>query len=133
MLVQQKIKTEEGFKLKSVFNMDSDTKSRFMRLLDLSLRAPSLPSKLIASFMKRIAREILSGNIWSTNDVLFGLSLIANLAKRHPRTVRLLTRNKNSLSLGITLDQDPYEAQVADPLMTKALKSSLWEVQVVLK
>ncbi len=133
MLLQQKIKTEEGFKLKSVFNMDSDTKSRFMRLLDLSLRAPSLPSKLIASFMKRIAREILSGNIWSTNDVLFGLSLIANLAKRHPRTVRLLTRNKNSLSLGITLDQDPYEAQVADPLMTKALKSSLWEVQVVLK
>jgi hypothetical protein len=133
LLVQQKIKTEEGFKLKSVFNMDSDTKSRFMRLLDLSLRAPSLPSKLIASFMKRIAREILSGNIWSTNDVLFGLSLIANLAKRHPRTVRLLTRNKNSLSLGITLDQDPYEAQVADPLMTKALKSSLWEVQVVLK
>ena len=133
MLLQQKIKTEKGFKLKSVFNMDSDTKSRFMRLLDLSLRAPSLPSKLIASFMKRIAREILSGNIWSTNDVLFGLSLIANLAKRHPRTVRLLTRNKNSLSLGITLDQDPYEAQVADPLMTKALKSSLWEVQVVLK
>jgi hypothetical protein len=133
LLLQQKIKTEEGFKLKSVFNMDSDTKSRFMRLLDLSLRAPSLPSKLIASFMKRIAREILSGNIWSTNDVLFGLSLIANLAKRHPRTVRLLTRNKNSLSLGITLDQDPYEAQVADPLMTKALKSSLWEVQVVLK
>ena len=133
MLLQQKIKTEKGFKLKSVFNMDSDTKSRFMRLLDLSLRAPSLPSKLIASFMKRIAREILSGNIWSTNDVLFGLSLIAKLAKRHPRTVRLLTRNKNSLSLGITLDQDPYEAQVADPLMTKALKSSLWEVQVVLK
>jgi hypothetical protein len=88
--------------------MDLDSKSRFMRLLDLSLRSPTLPSKLIASFVKRLARQIVSGTIWATNDVLFTLALIANLTKRHQRTYRLLTRNKNSLSLGIKLHQDPY-------------------------
>jgi U3 small nucleolar RNA-associated protein 19 len=85
---------------KSVFDMDLDTKSRFTRLLDLSLRAHTLPSKLIAAFMKRLAREIIRGSIWATNDILFTLALIANLAKRHTRTYRLITRKKNSLSLG---------------------------------
>ena len=82
-------------------DMDLDTKSRFTRLLDLSLRAATLPSKLIAAFMKRLARQIVIGQIWATNDILFALALIANLAKRHTRTYRLITRKKNSLSLGV--------------------------------
>ncbi len=90
--------------------MDQDTKQRFFRLLDLSLRAPGLPSKLIASFMKRLTRQIINGHIWGTNDILVCLSLVSNLVKRHPRTNRLITRNKNSLSLGISLDDDPYNA-----------------------
>lgn len=113
--------------------MDTETKTRFLRLLDLSLRAPSLPSKFIASFMKRIARQIINGAIWTTNDILFCLSLIANLAKRHPRTARLLTRNKNSLRLGITLDEDPFLEDESDPMLTKAMRSSLWEVNIILK
>lgn len=113
--------------------MDQDTKQRFFRLLDLSLRAPGLPSKLIASFMKRIARQIITGNIWVTNDILVCLSLISNLVKRHPRTYRLITRNKNSLSLGIHLDEDPYNSTELDPSATKALKSSLWEINIIMK
>jgi len=96
--------------------MDTETKSRFFRLLDLSLRAPSLPSKMIAAFMKRLARQVINGHAWATNDLLFCLALIANLAKRHPRTYRLLTRNQNSLSLGITLESDPFRCEEADPL-----------------
>jgi len=79
--------------INSVYSMDADTKSRFFRLLDLSLRAPGLPSKIIASFMKRISRQIIYGHIHTTNDILACLTLISNLVKRHPRTNRLLTRN----------------------------------------
>lgn len=76
---------------------------------------------------------MINGHAWATNDLLYCLSLLANLAKRHPRTYRLLTRNENSLSLGITLTQDPFKANEADPLETRALRSSLWEVAIVMK
>lgn len=76
---------------------------------------------------------MINGHASSTNDLLFCLSLLANLAKRHPRTYRLLTRNENSLSLGITMTQDPFKCLEADPLQTRALRSSLWEVQIIMK
>jgi hypothetical protein len=44
--------------LVSIFNMPE--KSRFLRLLDLSLRSPKLPIKLIAAFLKRLAKIIVS-------------------------------------------------------------------------
>ena len=44
----------------SIFSMDSETKVRFLRLLDLSLRAPTIPSKTIASFLKRLGRVMVS-------------------------------------------------------------------------
>ena len=73
--------------------MDSDTKVRFLRLLDLSLRAPSLPSKIIASFLKRIGRAMVShGEVFTVSDAMFCISLTVNLIKRHPRCYRLLHR-----------------------------------------
>jgi U3 small nucleolar RNA-associated protein 19 len=113
--------------------MDNDTKQRFLRLLDLSLRAPSLPSKLIASFLKRIGRQCVNGVVTQPTDTLFCLSLIANLIKRHPRCVRLVTRDRNSLSLGIKMNDDPFMAEQVDPLKSRALKSSLWEVEILMK
>ena len=118
---------------KSIFNMDLDTKSRFLRLLDLSLRASTLPSKLIASFMKRVCRQCCNGVVTIPNDVLFCVSLVSNLMKRHPRTLRLVTRHTNSLSLGLKLHDDPFQAHEADPLKTKAFRSSLWEIEIMLK
>ena len=114
--------------------MDHDTKSRFLRLLDLSLRSPTLPSKLIASYLKRLARLIVShGQVFITSDVMFVISLIANLIKRHPRCYRMIHRKTTSLSLGKRLSSDPYDAEEPDPLLTKALKSSLWELEIVMK
>lgn len=113
--------------------MDSDTKIRFLRLLDLSLRAPTLPSKTIASFLKRLGRLMVSfGEVQTTSDAMFTISLIVNLVKRHPRCYRLLHRKHTSLSLGKRFSEDPYDAEEKDPLMTMALKSSLWELEVVL-
>jgi U3 small nucleolar RNA-associated protein 19 len=47
---------DDSIEIQSIFNMPE--KSRFLRLLDLSLRSPVLPTQLIASFLKRLARCI---------------------------------------------------------------------------
>lgn len=134
LLLPQRIPCGKGFATKSVFSMDHDTKSRFLRLLDLSLRAPTLPSKLIAAYLKRLARLIVShGEVFATGDIMFIISLIANLVKRHPRCYRLIHRKTTSLSLGKRLSSDPYNADETDPLLSKALKSSLWELEIVMK
>ena len=113
--------------------MDSDTKVRFLRLLDLSLRAPTLPSKIIASFLKRIGRAMVShGEVFTVSDAMFCISLTVNLIKRHPRCYRLLHRKQTSISLGKRFSEDPYDANEPDPALTKALKSSLWELDTLL-
>jgi len=117
----------------SIFQMDSDTKIRFLRLLDLSLRAPTLPSKTIASFVKRLGRVWVShGAVQTASDAMFTISLVVNLIKRHPRCYRLVHRKHTSISLGKRFAEDPYDAEERDPLQTMALKSSLWELEVVL-
>lgn len=114
--------------------IDHDGKVRFLRLLDLSLRSPTLPSKLIAAFLKRLARLITShGVIQSPSDIMYTVSLIVNLIKRHPRCYRLIHRKKTSLSLGIQLTVDPYKESESDPMNALALKSSLWELEIVMK
>lgn len=126
-------KAKNGGKLVSVFQMDSDTKFKFLRLLDLSLRSPTLPSKTIASFLKRLGRLMVSyGVVQTASDAMFTVSLIVNLVKRHPRCYRMLHRKHTSISLGKRFAEDPYDAEETDPLLTMALKSSLWELEVVL-
>lgn len=55
LLTNTKTQTVE---LQSIFNMPE--KSRFLRLLDLSLRSAVLPTQLIASFLKRLSRIIVT-------------------------------------------------------------------------
>ena len=44
----------------SVFTIERTEKVRFLRLLDLSLRSPKIPSRVIAAFLKRLARLVMS-------------------------------------------------------------------------
>ncbi len=44
----------------------------------------------------------------------------------------MIHRKHTSISLGKRFSEDPYEATETDPMLTKALKSSLWELEVVL-
>jgi len=79
----------------SVFTLNSSEKVRFLRLLDLSLRSPQLPSKLIAAYMKRLGRVMMAhGQIFAQADKMYVLSLLGNLMKRHPRTVKLIHRKR---------------------------------------
>ncbi len=59
-MIQPKISSDRigGIRTSNIFEMSD--KARFLRLLDLSLRSPKLPSKLIAAFMKRLARVIVT-------------------------------------------------------------------------
>ena len=98
------------------------------------MRAPSLPSKLVAAYIKRLARLIVShGVVTMVSDIMFTVALIANLIKRHPRCLRLLHRKKTSMSLGLHLTSDPFKEAEADPLEAHALKSSLWELEILMK
>lgn len=64
---------------------------------------------------------------------MFIVGLIVNLIKRHPRCLKLIHRKKTSMSLGINLANDPYKENEVDPLNAVALKSSLWELEIVMK
>ncbi len=77
--------------MKSIFTIPD--KGRFLRLLDLSLRAPVLSTKLIAAFIKRISRVAVGyGAAFAPEDLMFIVSFVANLIKRHPRCFKLLSR-----------------------------------------
>jgi U3 small nucleolar RNA-associated protein 19 len=97
--------------VRSIFSagIDHESKARLLRLLDLSLRSASLPSKLVAAYIKRISRLIVNhGVVQAPSDIMFLVGLIANLLKRHPRCMRLLHRKKTSMSLGLHLTIDPF-------------------------
>ena len=108
-------------------------KSRFLRLLDLSLRSSTLPSKLIASFIKRLARIIVSyGAGFTPQDIMFVVSFITNLIKRHPRCLKLVSR-KPKEGKPSTVENDSFREDEADPMKTKASHSSLWELESIMK
>ena len=111
--------------------MEVTEKVRFFRLLDLSLRSPALASRLIAAFLKRLARLMMcDGVAHSQSDKMFIVSLIANMIKRHPRCVRLIHRKKRVEHL--TFKSDPFRADEPNPTLAKALKSSLWELNCLI-
>ena len=69
----------------------------------------------------------------SPSDKMFVISFVANIIKRHPRCVRLIHR-KNKLGKGFsTFETDPYKQDEVDPSKARALKSSLWEIDALMK
>ena len=106
-------------------------KSRFLRLLDLSLRSPILATQLIASFLKRLWRTVASwGACFTNQDLMFVLGFTQNLLMRHPKCLRLIHRKSPNV---MDLSTDPYREDETDPLNTRALNSSLWELEIVLR
>lgn len=67
------------------------------------------------------------------SDKMFIISFIANMIKRHPRCVRLIHRKKKLYKENKSFERDPFKHNEEDPLKTKALKSSLWELETVIK
>ena len=66
------------------------------------------------------------------------ISFVANLIIRHPQCKKLIHRETkqsvdNVKSIKNNLKKDPYLEEESDPLETRALKSSLWELELIMK
>ncbi|EHH66850.1 hypothetical protein EGM_03915, partial [Macaca fascicularis] len=98
-------------------------RARFFHLADLFLSSSHLPAYLEAAFAKRLARLALTA---PPEALLMVLPFICNLLRRHP-ACRVLVHRPH----GPELDADPYDPGEKDPAQSRALESSLWELQAL--
>ncbi|XP_011385346.1 nucleolar complex protein 4 homolog, partial [Pteropus vampyrus] len=98
-------------------------RARFFHLADLFLSSSHLPAYLVAAFAKRLSRLALTA---PPEALLMVLPFICNLLRRHPACRVLVHRPQ-----GPELDADPYDPSEEDPAKSRALESSLWELQAL--
>uniref|UniRef100_A0A182J377 CCAAT-binding factor domain-containing protein n=1 Tax=Anopheles atroparvus TaxID=41427 RepID=A0A182J377_ANOAO len=95
-------------------------KARLFYLADIFLTSSHLPEGLVAAFVKRLARLSL---IAPPQDVVIIMRFVGNLILRHPALKRLIFHPTGGEASG-----DPFVMEERDPMKSKALESSLWEV-----
>lgn len=113
-------------KLYSLFDEDLfhvKYRSRFLRLADVFLASTHLPSAIVASFLKKMARLSLSA---SPSAIVSVIPFTYNLLKKHPTCMILLqnTSAPNDYT-------DPFDDTEKNPLKTRAIESSLWELETL--
>ncbi|XP_007426166.3 nucleolar complex protein 4 homolog, partial [Python bivittatus] len=101
-------------------------RARFFRLLDMFLSSSHLPAYLVAAFAKRLSRLALTA---PPDGLLIVIPFICNLLRRHPSCL-VLIHKPNSLA---EMSEDPYKMDEKEPLESKALESSLWEIKTLQK
>lgn len=101
-------------------------RSRFFRLCDLFLSSSHLSSHLIASFIKKLARLSLSS---SASGSVIVIPFIYNLLKKHPSCMILI---HNADGAKDPEYKDTFNDKEKDPLKTKAMGSSLWELETLM-
>ncbi|KAJ3484230.1 hypothetical protein NLG97_g7109 [Lecanicillium saksenae] len=119
-------------KLYSLLNsqiLHSKYRARFFRLLDTFLGSTHLPVALVASFLKRLARLSLNA---PPSAVAFVIPWIYNMLKKHPLCTFMLHRENKDAEAKKEFQEhgmdDPFLAEESDPMKTKAIESSLWEL-----
>ncbi|KAJ3162665.1 Nucleolar complex protein 4 [Geranomyces michiganensis] len=100
-------------------------RSRFLRLVDLFLSSTQLPSYLIAAFIKRMTRLALAA---PPAAIIAIVPFAYNLLKKHPACLVMIHRESESAGAN-PATEDPYRADEVDPAKSRALESSLWELQ----
>ncbi|GMY05270.1 nucleolar complex protein 4 homolog [Fagus crenata] len=121
-------------------------RAKFFQLLDSCLKSSLLPAYLAAAFAKRLSRLSLSV---PPSGALVIIALIHNLLRRHPSINCLVHReigdetakdnskaeggdsetgtDMSSRKLGI----DHFDNEQSNPIKSKAMKSSLWEIDTL--
>ena len=119
-------------KLYSLLDADilhSKHRSRFLRLLDTFLSSTHLPAVLVASFIKRITRLCLNA---PPAAIVAVIPWIYNLFKKHPLCTFMIHRETRTAEEKESIENeglaDPFIADEEDPMETRAIDSSLWEV-----
>lgn len=109
--------------------LHSKHRSRFFRLLDTFLASTHLPVALVASFLKRLSRLTLHA---PPAGVVVVLPWIYNILKKHPTCLFMIHRETREAEARKKLEDgglsDPFLAEEEDPMETRALESSLWEI-----
>ncbi|KAF8930859.1 CBF/Mak21 family-domain-containing protein [Dissophora ornata] len=97
-------------------------RARFFSQVDIFLSSPLLPAQLVAAFIKRMARLGMSS---PPASIVIIIPFIYNLLKRHPTCMQLIHGKADSEK------NDQYNHQEEDPMKSRALQSSLWELQTL--
>ncbi|KAK4181210.1 putative nucleolar complex protein 4 [Triangularia setosa] len=119
-------------KLYSLIDADmlhSKHRSRFFRLLDTFLGSSHLPAVMVASFIKKLARLSLNA---PPSAIVAIVPWFYNLFKKHPLTTFMMHRVPRTPEEKQQMEEegveDPFLAWERDPMETRAIESSLWEV-----
>jgi len=119
-------------KLYSLLDRDilhSKHRSRFFRLLDTFLGSTHLPAALVASFIKRLSRLSLNA---PPSAIVFVVPWIYNQFRRHPTCTFMMHREARDPEMKKHIQEhgseDPFLPEETDPMETRALESSLWEI-----
>ncbi|XP_061163332.1 nucleolar complex protein 4 homolog B-like [Saccostrea echinata] len=98
-------------------------RARFFYLADLFLSSTHLPAAMVAAFAKRLARISLTA---PASALMVTIPFIYNLISRHPNCKILIHRESPT-----ELQEDPYCQEEPDPVKSKAIESSLWELKTL--
>ena len=119
-------------KLYSLIDRDilhSKHRSKFFRLLDTFLASTHLPAGLVASFIKRLSRMSLNA---PPSAIVFVVPWIYNQLRRHPSCTFMIHRETRDPQAKRQIQEeglvDPFLPNETDPMETKAMESSLWEL-----
>lgn len=105
--------------------LHSAHRSDFLRLMITFLSSTHLPASLVASFIKRLARLCLHA---PPGAIIAITPWIYNMLQSHPTCASLIHRTTPQDSdSGI----DPFLPTEANPLHTRALESSLWDLHTL--
>ncbi|KAF7305082.1 Ribosome biogenesis protein Noc4 [Mycena kentingensis (nom. inval.)] len=104
--------------------LHSKLRARFFRLTELFLSSTHLPAALVASFVKRLAHLSLSA---PPAAIVLVLPFTYNALKRHPALMPMIHRVASDADADAD-DADAFDATEPNPLLTKAIDSSLWEL-----
>ncbi|KAJ8473364.1 hypothetical protein ONZ51_g7916 [Trametes cubensis] len=96
-------------------------RARFFRLTELFLSSTHLPATIVASFVKRLSRLSLNA---PPAAVVMLIPFTYNMLRRHPALMGMIHRNEELTGA----DCDGFDAHEANPTLTNALESSLWEL-----
>jgi U3 small nucleolar RNA-associated protein 19 len=135
-LIQEKNLDYPQFYTKLYSLLDSELlhskhRSRFFRLMNTFLSSSHLPVTLVASFIKRLSRLALSA---PPSAIVAIVPFIYNILKNHPTCAFMIhraldaERNAEVESKGM---EDPFDPEEADPTITSAIDSSLWEIETL--
>ncbi|PVH84240.1 CBF-domain-containing protein [Cadophora sp. DSE1049] len=109
--------------------LHSKHRSRFFRLLETFLGSTHLPAVLVASFIKRLSRLTLNA---PPAAVVTVVPWIYNILKKHPMCTFMIHRETRVTEAKELLEKegmgDPFLMDEEDPMETKAIESSLWEI-----